>query len=119
MSFLGIVIGTGILWFLTAVLVNPLANYWTKKRLKDNNLPIPKDAKEMENLDDEMKKKIQSIFNRNYILADVLVLGISGFLLGILSGYFFVGISFEGKSWPGMLVFIISSITGSILHGGM
>lgn len=117
MSFLGFIIGTAILWLLTAVIVNPLANFWTQKKLKQESIPVPKNANEIEILDEGAKKKMQSFFTRNYILADILVLGIAGFLLGIISGNFFLGISFERRSWPGILVFITSSIAGSLLHG--
>jgi hypothetical protein len=51
-----------------------------------------------------------------YILADVIVMGAGGFLLGLLTGYFFIGISWRARDWPGMIVFIIASLVGSALY---
>jgi hypothetical protein len=52
-----------------------------------------------------------------YILADVIVLGVAGGLMGLISGYYFIGFSFKPKDWPGMIVFIVSSLIGSFIHG--
>jgi hypothetical protein len=52
-----------------------------------------------------------------YILADVIVLGVAGGLMGLISGYYLIGFSFKPKDWPGMIVFIVSSLIGSFIHG--
>lgn len=52
-----------------------------------------------------------------YILADVIVLGIAGGLLGMFTGYYFIGFALKPRDWPGMMVFILASLVGSLLHG--
>lgn len=111
------IIGTGILWFFNLVFVNPIAIKWTKNKLEEKGLSLPKTKEEMDTLDEETKKNVESIFNQNYIKADILVLGIAGFLLGLVFGWSFIGFSLEAKGWPGMIVFIFSSLLGSMIHG--
>jgi len=50
-----------------------------------------------------------------YILADVAVLTLAGFFMGAVSGYYFIGISWKARDWPGMIAFIVSSLVGSAL----
>lgn len=52
-----------------------------------------------------------------YILADVIVLGVAGLLIGLVTGSYFIGFSWKAKDWPGMIVFIIASLIGSAVHG--
>lgn len=52
-----------------------------------------------------------------YIIADVIVLGIAGLLLGLFTGSFFIGFSWKARDWPGMIAFIGASFVGSALHG--
>jgi hypothetical protein len=33
-------------------------------------------------------------------------------------GYFFIGVSFEKKGWPGMIAFILMSLIGFSIKGG-
>jgi hypothetical protein len=90
----GILIGTGIVWALSALLVIPIAKALTGSR------NIETDAE---------------IDTGYFILVDVLVLGIAGFLIGLLLGWFFIGISWQAKSWPGTIAFIVSSLIGSAM----
>ncbi len=111
MNFEGILIGTGILWALNAILVAPFATYFIKRRLAS-----PAYA----NINGDIETAIEqpeckSLVTTSYILVDVLVLGIAGFLMGTLLGWCFVGISMEAKGWPGMIAFIGMSILGSTL----
>jgi hypothetical protein len=112
-SFEGILIGTGILWGLDAILVRPLTNYLLKQRL---NSPT------YAHLNGDLKTaseepELKSLITRSYILVDTLVLGIAGFLFGTLLGWFFLGVSFNAKGWPGLIAFILMSIIGSSLKG--
>lgn len=52
-----------------------------------------------------------------YIIADVIVLGAAGLLLGLFTGSYFIGFSWRARDWPGMIVFILSSLIGSLFHG--
>ena len=51
-----------------------------------------------------------------YILADVLVLGFAGLLLGLFTGSYFIGFSWRAKDWPGMIAFILASLIGSAFN---
>ena len=109
MSFLGLLIGTGILWVLNMLAVQPLAWYLTSRhRLNTAGVSVVEGAAEVTE---------RAVDTKMYIIADVLVLGVVGFALGLVAGWFFIGIAWESKSWPGMLVFIGSSILGSLIHG--
>lgn len=110
---LGIIIGTGILWLLTAIAVHPLADYLLKRRLEEPDLSYLNS----DELDERDQVKRRSIANRCFILADVLVLGTAGRIMGLALGWFFVGIAFDKNGWPGMLVFVIASIFGAMTHG--
>jgi hypothetical protein len=50
-----------------------------------------------------------------YILADVLVLGLAGLLLGLFTGSYFIGFSWRAKDWPGMIAFVVASLIGSAM----
>jgi len=63
----------------------------------------------------DKKKEAEAIPTGYYILADVLVLGVAGFLLGLITGYFFIGISWRAKDWPGMIAFVVASLIGLLL----
>lgn len=108
MNFL---IPTLMLWIINALLVMPLAQKWT---LKAANIPQGADIK---NLGEETQRKIKRILVRKYIIMDIIILGIAGFIGGLL-GYFFVGVSFEAKGWPGMVAFILASFIGFSAKGG-
>ncbi|MEW6376449.1 MAG: hypothetical protein AB1502_11765 [Thermodesulfobacteriota bacterium] len=63
------------------------------------------------------KPEYKSLVARSYMLVDTLVLGSAGFLFGALLGWFFLGVSFNAKGWPGLIAFILMSIIGSSLRG--
>jgi hypothetical protein len=105
MDFTGILIGTGILWVLTAIFVVPLSGWLVKNRLRE-----PAFAHlNHENLDESATKELESLYGKYFILADVLVLGIAGFIAGLL-GFWFIGIAWKAKAWPGMIAFMLTSI---------
>jgi len=118
MTLIGILIGTAILWGLSFLVVRPLARYLQTRQLKQKPeyAHLFKEGGTEGELDEAQQKSIQSLATRSFILADVAVLGIAGFLIGLFSGHYFVGISLGAKSWPGMIAFIILSIGGSALH---
>lgn len=106
MSFMGLIIGTGILWLLKAILVYPLAMLLTK-------------ACNRQVVSEPQGEETSGMVPNTgiYILTDLLVLGIAGFMLGVTAGWFFVGITWGAKNWPGMIAFIVFSILGSTIHG--
>ena len=111
MNFTGILIGTGILWMLNSLVVNPVAQLLTKTRNKE--LQLSYEGGQVAS----QEKSPPRISTGYYILVDVVILGIAGFLLGRLFGWFFIGFTWKAKSWPGMIVFIATSIVGSLIHG--
>ncbi len=107
-----IIIGTGVMWLLGLLVVNPLATYFAKRKFcqKYEGKLLPQD----ENI---ISAQFHSIYNRTYIITDVIVLSFSGFLMGLLVGWFFIGISWRARDWPGLITFIGLSVLGSFIHG--
>ena len=108
-TFEGILIGTGILWAMNAILVVPVTNYLVKQRLG-----APDYAHVSGNMEVAAEHPdFNGLVSRCYILVDTLALGTAGFLMGAILGWFFVGISFEARGWPGMIAFIVMSFVGA------
>ena len=108
-TFEGILIGTGIMWVLGILLVMPLTNYLVSRKLAqpafahiDGNTGV-----------DVENPELNQLVTQCYIMADTLVLGIAGFLMGAIFGWFFIGISWEAKGWPGLIAFILMSMLGA------
>jgi hypothetical protein len=130
------IVGTAVLWLLKIIGTYPLATYLYRRKkpeyAKLGEGEIPESEKIKEGVEEiptettsqqatgrerpEKKKKAEEIPNKYYIIADVLVLGVAGFLLGFISGYYFIGISLKARDWPGMIVFIIASLLGVGAH---
>jgi hypothetical protein len=108
-SFLDIVIGTGIVWLLTALGTIPLARALTRRKTRTVTTPGTGESAVA-----EAEGEIDTGY---YILADVLVLGVAGLVIGWIAGWFFIGITWHAKNWPGLIAFIAASVVGSILHG--
>ena len=103
----GILIGTAILWALTAVLVVPLTSLCLGRKMAAAGVV----AASLETLPDEEKARWRRVATNYYVLWDVIVLGTAG-LIGGLLGYYFIGVSLEAKGWPGMVAFIAASFLG-------
>lgn len=119
---MGWVIGTLILWGLKLVVV-PLARAFAGGKANVPVTPAPTGEAAIP-LEPGMEAPAASpvatadeIPTGAYILADVIVLGIAGMLLGIFTGSYFIGFSWKGRDWPGMIVFILASLMGSAIHG--
>ena len=106
------IIGTAILWALTGLVVRPLANHWLSQKLAQ---PAYADIS-AESPGEEDEAVLRGLAVKYYILASMLVLGVAG-LIGGLLGYWFVGISFEARSWPGVIMFIVASLIGVAISG--
>ncbi len=122
------IVGTVILWILKLITV-PFAKMLAGDRVK-KVAPVapvtPGPSSEAALTPDQAETpapapaptQVQEVIPTGYyILADVIVLGVAGGLMGLISGYYFIGFSFKPKDWPGMIVFIISSLIGSFIHG--
>ena len=133
------IIGTAILWVLKLITI-PFAKLLAGDRVKKIATPTPANTIDVdpsavqdvppvspastENLPDagvqptqppvQVEDQIPTGF---YILADVIIMGVAGGLLGLISGYYFVGFSWKARDWPGMIVFIVASLIGSAIHG--
>jgi hypothetical protein len=106
----GILIGTAILWILTAVIVEPLTNLCVSNCMSNRGVQ----PELVDELTDEEKKHWGKVATFYYVLWHVVVLGCVGFVGGLF-GYYFIGISLEAKSWPGILAFIGASFLGLTL----
>ena len=112
------IIGTAILWVVKAIGTVPLAKYLSRSRNSRYTQPTGSEALQSEEVAGEGEKqgeRVEVIPTRSYILADMLVMCVAGFLLGLISGSFFIGISWKARDWPGMIAFIIASVIGSSL----
>jgi hypothetical protein len=109
----GIILGTVVLWVLSAVLVVPLANLGVARRMAAAGVA----SRPFAELSDAEKAEWRRVATQQYILWDTLVLGVAG-LIGGLLGYYFIGISTQAKGWPGMLAFIAASFLGLGMRGG-
>lgn len=109
---LGVLIGTGILWVLGLLVVSPLSKLLTKRKFAVQyvNGSLPQDEQ-------ALSEKINGMYTRNYILVDLIVLSTAGFLMGLLVGWYFIGISWKARDWPGLIAFIGLSFLGSFLYG--
>lgn len=112
------IIGTAVLWLLKWLGTIPLARFLSRSKGPGYTPPTESEIPQSEEVageGEEKKEEVEAIPTGYYILADVLVLGVAGFLLGLVSGYYFIGISLRARDWPGMIVFIIASVIGSAL----
>ena len=117
------IIGTLILWGLKLITV-PFARLLAGDKVKPPTpaAPAPEGEDALPDVDGETgepekQEAPKSVIPTGaYIIADVIVLGISGLLLGLFTGSFFIGFSWKVRDWPGMIVFIIASLLGSAIH---
>lgn len=122
---LGIIIGTAIFQAIKMILVGPMAQYLTKKKLVEPEkvlyLPektgLPVNMPNMKLLNKCYIERQVKLYNKYYLIADVSILGLVGFLMGLLFGWFFVGIAFRWRGIPSMIAFISASYGGYLLHG--
>ena len=111
------IIGTIILWVLKSLGTVPLSRFLSRSREAGYTPPTESEISQSEEVAGAgEKKEVEAIPTGYYILADVLVLGVAGFLLGLITGYYFIGISWRAQEWPGMIAFIVASLIGSLLQ---
>jgi len=112
MNLWSFVVGTAILWLLTGLVVTPLAKLLTNINSGKSASPYVGDQGQATQVSEKPE-----VATRYYILVHVLVLGIAGLIMGLVSGWFFIGFTWQGKSWPGMIALIVASIAGAMIHG--
>ncbi|HID62360.1 MAG TPA: hypothetical protein EYP49_06420 [Anaerolineae bacterium] len=109
MNFTGILIGTGILWGLTVLVVLPVA-----RLIQRHWLAAAFSVTSQKQSDDGVKALFGgSISPTAFMIADVIVLGVAGFLLGLTTGWWFLGLAFQRYHWPGLLAFVGASWLGT------
>ena len=113
MDILGFLIGTGIVWGLSALLVIPIARALTRRNSKRSQSSVEAG----DSATAVSQAQVEEIDTGYFILADVMVLGIAGLLLGLVLGWFFIGITWHARNWPGLIAFIVASLVGSALRG--
>jgi hypothetical protein len=138
MNYLSWILGTLILWVLKALGTMPLAKLFARMSQPAPAVPteieyVPVETAETqeapaEGIEDQEAPAEETAGQAvpttvapeipvgSYILADVLVMSVAGFLLGVITGSFFIGISWKVRAWPGMIVFILGSLLGSALR---
>jgi len=112
MNLWSFIVGTAILWLLTGLVVTPLARLLTNINSRKSAPPYSGGQGSVAQANEKPE-----IATGYYILVDVLVLGIAGLIMGLVSGWFFIGITWQAKSWPGMIALIVASIAGAMIHG--
>jgi hypothetical protein len=111
---LNILICTAIMWVLQTLLILPLSAFFANKHLLGLNLPgYSSGDLSYDQLPEAERTKVDEVSSLYYISADIIILGLAGFLAGSLLGVYFIGFSFDKKGWPGMAAFIIFSLLGS------
>jgi len=125
MSATGWIIGTIILWVLKAIGTLPLARALSgvsgspaPTQPLAEGVAEPAQGEAAQPTQGEAPQPAQgeaAIPTGIYIFADVIVMGAAGFLIGLVTGYYFIGFSWRARDWPGMLAFIVASVIGSIL----
>lgn len=122
MNYLSWIIGTAILWVLKTIGTIPLAKLLTRSLGNPEPAPPSMPEDEMSLSEDAYTPQATSrrakIPAGYYILADVMVMSFGGLLLGLVTGYYFIGISLRIRDWPGMLAFIAASFVGSLFNPG-
>jgi hypothetical protein len=102
-DFLGFIIGMAVLLGGLFLLVYPVTELFARGRLETATGIHGK------NINPE------SIPVCYYSFFGTLIFTVIGFLMGVLFGMFFIGISLRGKDIPGVLSLIVASISGSML----
>jgi hypothetical protein len=102
-DFLGFIIGMAVLLGGLFLLVYPVTESFARGRLEKATGIHGKAVNP------------ESIPVCYYAFFGTLVFTVIGFLLGVLFGMFFIGISIRGKDIPGVFSLIVASISGSML----
>ena len=92
MNILSFIVGTAILWLLTTFVSIPLARYLAQLGSGEPAQALPT-GNEIEPTEEEIsesekkKDELDLVPTGYFIVAAVLILGVAGFLIGLISGY--------------------------------
>ena len=109
-----IIICTLMMWGLSAIAVVPLSKRLFASAVTGN--PTFASAANSELIGDEMKDRLDRLYNSKFIQADMLVMGIAGFIAG-LAGYPLIGFAWKASAWPGLLAMIGASFLSYYITG--
>jgi len=109
---MNILVGTLILWGITVLVVQPLANHLVQRRLQEPAYAHEKSPNEQ---DERAREELASLATHYFVISDVLILGIAGFVLGLVLGSPFIGVAWDRKFWPGMIALMAASFVGAFL----
>jgi len=110
-KFEGILIGTGICWGLNRIFALPLTSYLVNRRFK--SITFIHSNGGVDEASDE--SQVRDLATQYYIIVDILVMGVAGFLFGSFLGWYFIGIALKARDWPGLIAFILMSLLGCSL----
>ena len=103
-----IVIGTVLLWGTILILVNPVARFLALSKLKSQNLINSQEKTKMDN---------NQIPARYFMFSGALIFAIIGLIVGIATGTFLVGFSWNKRHLPGIATLMTASFAGILLQG--
>lgn len=104
----GWIIGTALLWIVTYICVNPVARHIATHRLRKRRVSSH-----------ESKIDPQSIPDRYFMFSGALIFTILGFLVGLLFGTYFIGLSWKKRHLPGVVALILASFAGFLFYACM
>jgi hypothetical protein len=130
-TIVSLVVVTAIVNGVTILIANPLAQKWyqeLERRMRVVNAQMPMPGQfiykplwgKVKFIREEFaEEKLSKLAETCFILTDIAILAIVGFLSGLL-GFAFIGIPLSGKALPGMIAFIVMSFLGlGLTHGGL
>ena len=109
-----IIICTLMMWGLSAIAVVPLSKKLFASAVAGN--PALASVANSGVIGDEKKAELDKLYNIKFIQADVLVMGIAGFIAG-LAGFPLIGFAWKASAWPGLLAMIGASFLSYYITG--
>jgi len=107
---MNLLVGTGVVSLLKGLLVIPLARTLARQRQGQAICACPTEAANYEAAGTPI-----DVPTGLYVLADMLVLGCAGFIAGLL-GYWWIGIAWKAREWPGVIACSVASFVGMSLR---
>ncbi len=105
-----IAVCTIAIWVLNAIAVIPLTNWLFRTSLaRAGGLAVEGAGEAVATK--ELVVQHQRLYTTKYIQADLIVMGIAGFIAG-LAGLQMIGLAWKAKAWPGLLAMIAASFMG-------
>jgi hypothetical protein len=63
-------------------------------------------------------ENLPKYYIRVFILIDILAHVVAGYLIGFYTGYFFYGVAFKKRFWPGIIAIAVASYIGASRYMG-